>query len=118
MRKSLFLPSVVAALLTAAVSTQASLIQWLTATNVASVQTNASGTVTNWLDFFCFTAFMDRDGKYQLASLAESSFDPLARTTQFMLAEEAKRTTSAAPSLETEMMKGTRKAATKKGYQF
>jgi benzoyl-CoA 2,3-dioxygenase component B len=45
--------------------------------------------VTNWLDFFCFTAFMDRDGKYQLASLAESSFDPLARTTQFMLAEEA-----------------------------
>jgi benzoyl-CoA 2,3-dioxygenase component B len=45
--------------------------------------------VNNWLDFFCFTAFMDRDGKYQLASLAESSFDPLARTTQFMLAEEA-----------------------------
>jgi benzoyl-CoA 2,3-dioxygenase component B len=45
--------------------------------------------VDNWLDFFCFTAFMDRDGKYQLASLAESSFDPLARTTQFMLAEEA-----------------------------
>jgi benzoyl-CoA 2,3-dioxygenase component B len=45
--------------------------------------------VTNWLDFFCFTTFMDRDGKYQLASLAESSFDPLARTTQFMLAEEA-----------------------------
>ena len=45
--------------------------------------------VTNWLDFFCFTAFMDRDGKYQLSSLAESSFDPLARTTQFMLAEEA-----------------------------
>ncbi|MBM4060226.1 MAG: benzoyl-CoA 2,3-epoxidase subunit BoxB, partial [Planctomycetes bacterium] len=42
--------------------------------------------VTNWLDFFCFTAFMDRDGKYQLASLAESSFDPLARSTQFMLA--------------------------------
>jgi benzoyl-CoA 2,3-dioxygenase component B len=32
---------------------------------------------------------MDRDGKYQLASLAESSFDPLARSTQFMLAEEA-----------------------------
>jgi benzoyl-CoA 2,3-dioxygenase component B len=45
--------------------------------------------VNNWLDFFCFTTFMDRDGKYQLASLAESSFDPLARTTQFMLAEEA-----------------------------
>jgi benzoyl-CoA 2,3-dioxygenase component B len=43
----------------------------------------------HWLDFFCFTAFTDRDGKYQLASLAESSFDPLARSTQFMLAEEA-----------------------------
>jgi benzoyl-CoA 2,3-epoxidase subunit B len=45
--------------------------------------------ITNWLDFFCFTMFTDRDGKYQLASLAESSFDPLARSTQFMLTEEA-----------------------------
>ncbi len=45
--------------------------------------------IDNWLDFFCFTTFTDRDGKYQLASLAESSFDPLARTTQFMLTEEA-----------------------------
>ncbi len=45
--------------------------------------------ITTWLDFFCFTTFTDRDGKYQLASLAESSFDPLARTTQFMLTEEA-----------------------------
>ncbi|MHC5066939.1 MAG: benzoyl-CoA 2,3-epoxidase subunit BoxB [Planctomycetota bacterium] len=45
--------------------------------------------ITTWLDFFCFTTFTDRDGKYQLAALAESSFDPLARTTQFMLTEEA-----------------------------
>ncbi len=45
--------------------------------------------IDNWVDFFCFTTFTDRDGKYQLASLAESSFDPLARTTQFMLTEEA-----------------------------
>jgi benzoyl-CoA 2,3-dioxygenase component B len=45
--------------------------------------------VKDWLAFFCFTTFTDRDGKYQLASLAESSFDPLARTTQFMLTEEA-----------------------------
>jgi benzoyl-CoA 2,3-dioxygenase component B len=45
--------------------------------------------ITDWLDFFCFTAFTDRDGKYQLAALAESGFDPLARTTQFMLTEEA-----------------------------
>jgi benzoyl-CoA 2,3-epoxidase subunit B len=45
--------------------------------------------VEDWLTFFCFTAFTDRDGKYQLAALAESGFDPLARSTQFMLTEEA-----------------------------
>ena len=45
--------------------------------------------VSDWLTFFCFTTFTDRDGKYQLAALAESGFDPLARTTQFMLTEEA-----------------------------
>ena len=45
--------------------------------------------VTDWLSFFMFTYFTDRDGKYQLKSLAESAFDPLARTTQFMLTEEA-----------------------------
>jgi benzoyl-CoA 2,3-dioxygenase component B len=45
--------------------------------------------VEDWLAFFCFTMFTDRDGKYQLAALAESGFDPLARTTQFMLTEEA-----------------------------
>src|SRR3954451_692022 len=42
----------------------------------------------DWLSFFMFTYFTDRDGKYQLASLAESGFDPLARTCQFMLKEE------------------------------
>ena len=36
-----------------------------------------------------FTYFTDRDGKFQLKSLAESSFDPLARTCKFMLTEEA-----------------------------
>jgi benzoyl-CoA 2,3-epoxidase subunit B len=45
--------------------------------------------IEDWLSFFCFTMFTDRDGKYQLAALAESAFDPLARTTQFMLTEEA-----------------------------
>ncbi|MBI4818163.1 MAG: benzoyl-CoA 2,3-epoxidase subunit BoxB [Deltaproteobacteria bacterium] len=45
--------------------------------------------VTNWLDFFMFTTFTDRDGKFQLLSLAESGFDPLARTCRFMLTEEA-----------------------------
>ena len=34
----------------------------------------------DWLSFFMFTYFTDRDGKYQLCSLAESGFDPLART--------------------------------------
>ncbi len=45
--------------------------------------------VTNWLDFFMFTFFTDRDGKYQLLALAESAFDPLSRTCRFMLTEEA-----------------------------
>ena len=45
--------------------------------------------VTNWVDFFFFTMFTDRDGKYQLYALSESGFDPLARTTRFMLTEEA-----------------------------
>jgi benzoyl-CoA 2,3-dioxygenase component B len=43
----------------------------------------------HWLSFFCFTYFTDRDGKYQLLALSESGFDPLARTTKFMLTEEA-----------------------------
>ncbi len=43
----------------------------------------------DWLSFFCFTMFTDRDGKYQLLSLAESGFEPLARSTRFMLTEEA-----------------------------
>jgi benzoyl-CoA 2,3-epoxidase subunit B len=45
--------------------------------------------IDNWLDYFMFTMFTDRDGKYQLLALAESGFDPLARTTRFMLTEEA-----------------------------
>ncbi len=45
--------------------------------------------IEDWLSFFCFTMFTDRDGKYQLAALAESAFDPLSRTTRFMLTEEA-----------------------------
>jgi len=45
--------------------------------------------IDEWLSFFMFTFFTDRDGKFQLKSLAESSFDPLARTCRFMLTEEA-----------------------------
>ena len=43
----------------------------------------------DWLSFYMFTFFTDRDGKFQLASLAESGFDPLSRTCRFMLTEEA-----------------------------
>jgi benzoyl-CoA 2,3-epoxidase subunit B len=43
----------------------------------------------DWLSFFMFTYFTDRDGKFQLASLRESAFDPLSRTCDFMLKEEA-----------------------------
>jgi benzoyl-CoA 2,3-dioxygenase component B len=43
----------------------------------------------DWLAFFMFTYFTDRDGKFQLAALTESGFDPLARTTRFMMTEEA-----------------------------
>jgi benzoyl-CoA 2,3-dioxygenase component B len=45
--------------------------------------------IDDWLSFFMFTYFTDRDGKYQLLALAESAFDPLSRTTRFMLTEEA-----------------------------
>ena len=43
----------------------------------------------DWLNFYAFTMFTDRDGKYQLCALAESGFEPLARTCKFMLTEEA-----------------------------
>ncbi|MEX0730226.1 MAG: benzoyl-CoA 2,3-epoxidase subunit BoxB [Aquisalimonadaceae bacterium] len=43
----------------------------------------------DWLSFFMFTFFTDRDGKFQLEALAQSAFDPLSRTCRFMLTEEA-----------------------------
>ena len=45
--------------------------------------------VDNWLDFFVFTEFIDRDGKYQLKMLSRSAFSPLARSMGPMLKEEA-----------------------------
>ncbi len=45
--------------------------------------------IQDWLSLFMFTYFTDRDGKFQLKCLAESGFDPLARTCRFMLTEEA-----------------------------
>ncbi len=44
--------------------------------------------VDHWLDFFCYTQFMDRDGKYQLTMLSRSAFAPLARSMGPMLKEE------------------------------
>ncbi len=44
--------------------------------------------VNNWLDFFTYTQFVDRDGKYQLTMLSHSSFAPLAQSVAFMLKEE------------------------------
>ncbi len=43
----------------------------------------------DWVSFFMFTFFTDRDGKMQLEALAQSAFDPLSRTCRFMLTEEA-----------------------------
>jgi len=45
--------------------------------------------VRNWLDFFTYTSFIDRDGKYQLNMLSRSAFAPLGRSTLPMLQEEA-----------------------------
>jgi benzoyl-CoA 2,3-dioxygenase component B len=45
--------------------------------------------IEDWLSFFMFTYFTDRDGRFQLKSLAESAFDPLSRSCRFMLTEEA-----------------------------
>jgi benzoyl-CoA 2,3-dioxygenase component B len=44
---------------------------------------------SDWLSFYMFAYFTDRDGKYQLSALKESAFDPLSRTSSFMLKEEA-----------------------------
>ena len=45
--------------------------------------------VQNWLDFFTYTSFIDRDGKYQLNMLSRSAFAPLGRSMLPMLKEEA-----------------------------
>jgi len=45
--------------------------------------------VTHWLDFFAYTNFMDRDGKFQLTMLSHSGFAPLAQSMGPMLKEES-----------------------------
>ena len=45
--------------------------------------------VRNWLDFFTYTQFVDRDGKFQLTMLSFSGFLPLAQSMIPMLKEES-----------------------------
>jgi benzoyl-CoA 2,3-dioxygenase component B len=45
--------------------------------------------VDNWMDFFTYTDFVDRDGKFQLQMLKFSAFAPLGRSMSYMLREEA-----------------------------
>jgi benzoyl-CoA 2,3-epoxidase subunit B len=45
--------------------------------------------VSHWVDFYVYTDFVDRDGKYQLNMLSTSAFAPLARSMGPMLREEA-----------------------------
>lgn len=45
--------------------------------------------VENWLDFFVYAEFQDRDGKFQLRMLSRSAFAPLARSMGPMLREES-----------------------------
>lgn len=45
--------------------------------------------VENWLDFYTYTQFIDRDGKFQLKMLSTSGFQPLACSMGPMLKEES-----------------------------
>jgi benzoyl-CoA 2,3-dioxygenase component B len=45
--------------------------------------------VDNWLDFYVYTQFVDRDGKFQLKMLSYSGFAPLAKSMDPMLKEES-----------------------------
>lgn len=45
--------------------------------------------VDNWLDFYTYTQFIDRDGKFQLQMLSHSAFAPLAESMVPMLKEES-----------------------------
>lgn len=51
--------------------------------------TSFNQAVENWLDFFTYTDFVDRDGKFQLTMLKHSSFAPLASSMIPMLKEES-----------------------------
>src|SRR5438477_11956924 len=57
--------------------------------NKPRILTTFNEPMTDWLSLFCFTYFTDRDGKYQLKSFAESTFDPLSLIFRFMLTDDA-----------------------------
>src|ERR1700685_1142241 len=57
--------------------------------NNPRILTAFNAQTNHWLAFFMFAFFTDREGKFQLSSLAESGFDPLSRTCRFMLTAEA-----------------------------
>jgi benzoyl-CoA 2,3-epoxidase subunit B len=48
-----------------------------------------NGRIDTWLEFFIFTQFVDRDGKYQLKMLSRCAFMPIAASMGPMLKEEA-----------------------------
>src|SRR4029077_3341921 len=45
--------------------------------------------IADWLSFFMFTYFTDRDGRFQLTRVPEGGFAPRPRPCRFMLTEEA-----------------------------
>src|SRR5260370_40249383 len=45
--------------------------------------------ISDWLSFYVFTYFTNRDTKFQLTSLAQSTFDPLSRTCKSILSAAA-----------------------------
>ncbi len=63
--------------------------------------------IPHWVDFFCFTQFIDRDGKYQLKMLSTSSFKPLAASMGPMLKEESFHLGTGANGLRRIVKKGT-----------
>jgi 1,2-phenylacetyl-CoA epoxidase catalytic subunit len=56
--------------------------------------------ITDWLGFYAFLEFMDRDGGSQLTLLQHSALAPLARSMVFMLREEQKHLRSGQQGFE------------------
>ena len=56
--------------------------------------------IDDWLGFYCFLEFMDRDGGSQLSLLQDCAIAPLGRSMTFMLREEAKHLRSGEQGFE------------------